>query len=207
MLLRLLTFLCLVVVAESEHAWINEFHYRNYRQDRNLFIEIAGPAHHEAWRYLLIMYQGRDGIQFHDGISLSGLNFTDSFDGDIGFIAYHIPSYGAIRNGKKHGDGIALVYNSVCVQFICYGEYNNETFTATTGPCKDQMCQNIGVHEARDNPAGNSLQMEGEGRLMNDFTWHNEPIPWTPGRSNTGQLLLSSEEDVSHVVVPCHERC
>ena len=215
MLLRLLTLLCLVVVAASDfHGWINEFHYRNAGPDINLFIEVAGPSNLNAYEYLLVMYQGRDGSQFQHGISLSGeefklgaQHFTSGVEHDFGFIKFEFPKGTFFRNGKKHGDAIALVYRSQCVQFLCYGDQNNETFTAWTGPCNGKTCHNIGVHEPKYNPVGQSLQMVGQGRFMENFTWHNEPRPWSPGEVNAGQDLQTPAEYVSLIVVRCHQRC
>ena len=206
MLLRLLTLLSLVVVAAADfHGWINEFHYRNSGPDTELFIEVVGPAGEEAYEYVLVMYQGRDGSQFDEAISLSGHKFDLGVEHDFGFIKHVFPDRrGVIRNGKSHGDAIALIYKDQCVQFLCYGNQNVETFTAWTGPCIGQTCHNIGVHETRFNPVGQSLQMIGQGRLMEDFTWLSETQEWSPGEVNTGQDLQTTTEYVSPVVVRCH---
>lgn len=198
MFLQVLALLCLFVSTASQnpdfHGWINEFHYRNYQEDLKQFIEVIGPNGIEGWQYLLVMYQGRNGSQFHDGISLSGQFFIQEtgVTGDHGFIYHEFHrQHGNIRKGKKNGDALALVYNGACVQFICYGDNDNETFTATTGPCYGETCTNIGVHEPRNNPYRYSVQMEGTGRYMRDFTWHPEPIVWTPGTINTNQTLIN----------------
>lgn len=198
-MLRILAFLTLLVssvsVGDDIPGWINEFHYRNYQDDWKQFIEIVGPSGKEAWEYLLVMYQGRNGSQFHDGISLSGQEFEPSAaGGDFGFIVHEFHhQHGNIRKGKRNGDGLALVFNGECIQFICYGDEDKETFTATTGPCYGKTCKNIGAHEPRSTPIGHSLQMEGKGRYMQNYTWHTTPIVWTPKNVNTGQEMLSKE--------------
>lgn len=195
MSLRLIVLLCLIVVATSDfHGWINEFHYRNYKEDENLFVEVVGPAGDEAWEYLLILYQGRNGSQFKQAFSLSGNWFTQGVVGDYGFIKYDLDARGSIRNGKRGGDGVALIYNGECVQFLCYNDNDVGVFTAWTGPCEGKACTNVGVHEARDNPVGKSIQMVGSGRFMENFTWHNEVMDWTPGQLNNGQFLLTPEQ-------------
>jgi hypothetical protein len=203
MLLRILIALTLLASSVSEnvqiHGWINEFHYRNFQDDWKQFIEIIGPIGQEAYDYLLVMYQGRDGSQFDEGISLSGETFVSEKNatghevgGDFGYIVHDFHhEHGNIRKGKVHGDGLALVFQGVCIQFICYGDHNIEVFTATTGPCSGQTCTNIGAHEGRANPIGHSLQMEGTGRHMEDFTWHPVPILWSPNAHNSLQTLLS----------------
>lgn len=195
MSLRLIVLLCLIVVATSDfRAWINEFHYRNYKDDQNLFVEVVGPAGVEAWQYLLVLYQGRNGSQFKDAFSLSGNWFNEGVVGDFGFIKYDFEPKGSIRNGKQGGDGVALIHNGECVQFLCYNDHDAGTFTAWTGPCEGIACTNVGVHEARDNPVGKSIQMVGSGRYMQNFTWHDQVMDWTPGQINNGQFLLTPEE-------------
>lgn len=169
-------------------------------------MEIIGPEGEEAWEYLLVRYQGRDGTQFHDGISLSGQFFSLNPINGYGFIYYKFLAQqgGNLRNGKRNGDALALVYNGQCIQFICYGEHDNETFVASTGPCINQTCMNIGVHEDRKQPVGLSLQLVGRGRYMENFTWHNETLPWTPGRVNQGQELMS---EADYLQVRYHDVC
>jgi uncharacterized protein len=110
MSIHLFAFLCMLLTVKSDiQGWINEFHYRNYKKDQNLFLEIVGPVGKEAWEYLIVLYQGRDGSQFNEALSLSGFSFSSGIEGDFGFIKYSLPNKkGAIRNGKVGSDGIAL---------------------------------------------------------------------------------------------------
>jgi hypothetical protein len=195
--LHILAFLlCLIVNAKSDiQGWVNEFHYRNYKNDQNLFLEIVGPVGKEAWEYLVVLYQGRDGSQFNQALSLSGYSFNSGVVGDFGFIKYSLPNRkGSIRNGKVGSDGIALVYKEECIQFLCYGEDDESVFTAWSGPCYGKTCQNIGVHELSYNPLGKSIQMIGTGRFMENFTWSKTTLDWTPGGVNVGQKLQTMEE-------------
>lgn len=193
-MIRFLSFLNVLLVVGGFDAWINEFHYRNYQQDVDLFIEVIGPANQEAWRYQLLMYQGRDGTQFHEGISLSGRFFSEGITKDFGFIKISLPNHGAIRKGKMNGDALALVKDSECIQFISYGDLNSETFSGTTGACFGIQSTNIGVNEPFNMSAGYSLQLHGTGRFHQNFTWWETPVPATPSEVNLGQTLLTAEE-------------
>lgn len=195
-MLRLVVILSLIVASTYAEitAWINEFHYRNVGEDKDVFLEIAGPASEEGWRYMLVMYQGRNGTQFHEGLSLSGHWFNEGINGDFGFFSLDLPSRGAIRKGKNGGDAIALVKDSECVQFFSYGDNNDETFTAYTGPCYGATSVNIGAHEPRNTPLGYSLQMHGTGRYMSNFTWYESPMAATKNAVNVGQTLQTQAE-------------
>jgi hypothetical protein len=184
------------VTLADYHGWINEIHYR-YReenQDGDFFVEVVGPAGEEAWKYLLVFYQGRNGTQFKEGRSLSGYVFSSGIVGDFGFITYDLGGKGAIRKGKMGADGIALVHEGECVQFLCYSNDDDAIFTAWTGPCAGKSCENIGVHETREDTPGTSIQMIGSGRYMENFTWNDEVEVMTPGESNHGQSLLTPQQ-------------
>lgn len=155
--------------------------------DRHLFIEVAGPKFQEAWEYFIVMYQGRDGLQFKDAGSLSGYTFEDGGSAEHGFINYPIEHPGDIRNGKHGGDALALVYRFDCIQFLCYGDNDTETFTAQSGPCLGHTCVNIGVHEGHHNSWTHSLQMIGKGNQVANFTWAPTTLPKTPGYKNEQQ--------------------
>ena len=180
---------------ETFDAWINEFHHRNYQQDVNVFVEVVGPAGEEAWRYQIIMYQGRDGAQFSEAIGLSGHYFSKDSQGDsdFGFLTIELPSRHHMRHGKYGGDGLALVRDSQCSQFISYGDHN-EVFVATTGPCTGIQSTSIGVQEPFDLEPGFSLQLHGAGRYRQNFTWWWTPMVATPGAVNKGQTLQSIAE-------------
>mmetsp|Transcript_38199 Transcript_38199/g.53800 ORF Transcript_38199/g.53800 Transcript_38199/m.53800 type:complete len:127 (+) Transcript_38199:156-536(+) len=124
-------------------------------------------------------------------MSLSGHWFNESTTGAYGFMSLSLPSKGGIRKGKVGGDAIALVKNGECIQFFSYGENNNETLTATTGPCMGATSINIGAHEPRDTPVGYSLQMHGRGSEMGDFVWYESPMAATKNEPNIGQELVT----------------
>ncbi|MEL7218663.1 MAG: lamin tail domain-containing protein, partial [Pseudomonadota bacterium] len=154
--------------------FINEFHYDNIAADIGEFIEVAGTAGLDLTGYSISLYDGGDGTVY-DTINLSG---TIDDEGN-GFGALSFAQSG-IQNGP---DGFALVDPSGNVlQFLSY----EGTFAAIDGPASGMTSESVGRSENAGTPAGNSIQLTGNGDVASDFTWVSE-VSESPGSLNAGQ--------------------
>ena len=166
--------LCLVP-AESGEVWINEIHYDNESTDTGEFFEIAGSAGISLAGWSLLGYNGSNG-SVYTTVSLSGtLPMQDGCSGTLDF------AMAGMQNGSP--DGLALVNaEGELVEFISY----EGAFTATADVATGETSVDIGVSETSSTPIGDSLQLEGTGRLRSDFTW-TPPASATRGLPNNGQ--------------------
>ena len=165
-----------MVADASTRVFINEFHYDNASTDTGEFIEIANLDKVDLTGWTLVLYNGSNGAPY-DTIELSG---SDEF------LTVNFPSNG-IQNGAP--DGIALVdAGGNVVMFLSY----EGTMTAVGGPADGLVSTDIGVAETGSTPAGDSLQLTGEGSTYGDFTWA-APSASTSGAANAGQIISSNE--------------
>lgn len=140
--------------------WINEIHYDNASSDIDELVEVAGPANVVLSGWKVVLYNGKDGKTYRT-LDLEGI-IPDQSNG-FGTVAFLIPG---IQNGAP--DGIALVSSEGDVtQFLSY----EGSFTANNGPASGMVSTDIGVSETSSTPAGESLQLAGEGTKYSDFTW------------------------------------
>ncbi len=174
------------VPGSGSQVFINEFHYDNTGTDVDEFIEIAGPAGTDLSSFSLVLYNGNGGASY-DTRPLSGTISNQ----DDGFGTVSVP-YGSnvIQNGSP--DGIALVQGSTVIQFLSY----EGSFAATNGPANEQTSTNVGVAEAGTEPAGQSLQLRGNGDTFGDFTFA-APSDDSPGAVNTGQDFTATPPPVT----------
>ena len=165
-----------MVADASTRVFINEFHYDNASTDTGEFIEIANLDQIDLTGWTLVLYNGSNGAPY-DTIALSG---SDEF------LTVNFPSNG-IQNGAP--DGIALVdAGGNVVMFLSY----EGTMTAVGGPADGLVSTDIGVAETSSTPAGDSLQLTGEGSTYGDFNWA-APSASTSGAANAGQIISSNE--------------
>ncbi|MGH3090105.1 MAG: endonuclease/exonuclease/phosphatase family protein [Rubrobacteraceae bacterium] len=168
------------VAAQAQQSeptvFINEFHYDNEGVDTGEFIEVAGPAGTTLDGYSLVLYNGNDGAAY-DTRQLSG-TIPDQQNG-YGTVSFDYPSNG-IQNGAP--DGIALDGPDGLAQFMSY----EGAFTASGGPADGVTSDDVGVAEIGSEPAGQSLQLEGNGQSCDDFSWTG-PAGESPGGVNAGQ--------------------
>jgi len=170
------------VTATVGNVWINEFHYDNVGADTGEFIEVAGTAGVDLTGYTLFLTRGDTGNVYRT-INLSGV-IPDDGSG-LGAIAFFSVN---IRNGGTAGDGIALVGpTNAILQNLSY----ENTFTVNeAGNVLNGMTTTIvGVIETNTTAIGNSLQLQGIGNVLTDFTWGGPEIE-TPGAVNTGQTFM-----------------
>ncbi len=166
----------------NNSAWINEFHYENIGADSGEFIEIAGPAGTDLSTYQLVLYNSIAGTTYNTrpltGIIPNQMN-------NYGTLSFTYTSASPIQNALNGPDAIALVRNSIVIQFLSY----NGVMTATNGPANGMTSIDIGVIESNNTtPVGFSLRLTGTGNLYTDFVW-NAPAIATPGLVNTGQAF------------------
>lgn len=164
--------------------FFNELHYDNDGADVGEFIELAGPAGASLDGWSLVLYNGSNGAAYQT-VALNGRVFADAGAG-VGFEAIFIDG---IQNGAP--DGIALVApDASVVQFISY----EGTLTATDGPAAGLTSTDIGVEETGTTPVGFSLQLQGTGEALEDFSFAAAPLEATPGAVNTGQTFTASSD-------------
>ena len=140
--------------------FINEIHYDNSGSDDNEFIEVFGEANLDLNGWSIALYNGSNGTVYQT-LTLSGkiLNESNGF-GAVSF------DFSGIQNGSP--DGVALIDNEGELrQFLSY----EGSFTATEGAALGEKSIDIGIHEPTNTPKGLSLQLKGNGREFNDFTW------------------------------------
>ncbi|HFE53247.1 MAG TPA: hypothetical protein ENK07_07375, partial [Bacteroidetes bacterium] len=156
--------------------WINEFHYKNSGTDQGEFVEVVLPdwyAHPENVRLTLYDEGGR---------SYGSYRISDF---DVGSHVEDLQIYYRDIPGLADGPGgLALDCNGELVQFLS----DEGTLTAVDGPAAGFRSQDVGVHENADDPPGLSLQEQGDGTEVVDFTWAG-PDPQTKGFANGDQGL------------------
>lgn len=162
--------------------FINEIHYDNDGSDVDEGIEIAGAAGTNLSGWSLELYNGGSGSVYNT-IDLGDIGgvIADQQNG-FGTLFFGISG---IQNGAP--DGMALVDNgNNVVQFLSY----EGSFTASGGTADGLLSMDIGVSELPGTPLGHSLQLEGNGRQYEDFSWVAAPIANTRGDINTGQNFV-----------------
>jgi hypothetical protein len=143
-------------------VFINELHYDNTGLDQNEAVEIAGPAETDLTGWRLVLYSGSDGTDYFTQ-DLSGI-IPDHGSG-FGTVLIGLPTAN-FQNGGP--DGIALIdADGQVVQLLSY----EGAFHANRGPAAGLSSTDIGVSEPGNTPVGQSLQLTGEGRVYEDFTW------------------------------------
>jgi len=176
---------------DTYKVWINEIHYRNLDEDKP-FIEIIGPAGESASGYQLVAYQGRDGKISKGSVSLEDKFFDEGKINGWGFITIDLASNG-IRKGKLGGDGMALIHNGKCLQFISYTHSgSNRSFLAKEGGCVGKASTPMLVKESRETHVDSSLQLGSSsntaGDNFDDFQWSGPEVN-TRGAPNINQEL------------------
>lgn len=170
-------------------VFINEIHYDDAGTDTLEGVEIAAPAGTDLDCYKLMFYNGGDSAVY-DSLHLSG-TVGDSCNG-FG------TSWFAFSGLQNSVEGIALVYDpnlAGCtgggslsvVQFLSY----EGQILALDGPAAGMTSTNIGVSESSSNPAGNSLQLTGNGTFYSDFSWASAATH-TIDSMNNGQTFAGA---------------
>ena len=158
-------------------AWINELHYDNVGPDKNEGVEIAGSAGLDLTGWIIVGYDGADGLPYGT-LPLGGV--ID--DEGAGFGARWFPAPRAMDGSP---DGLALVdAEGELVQLLSY----EGAGVARGGVAAGVMSQDIGVAEDETTPVGFSLQLTGTGTAYEDFTWEG-PVPHSRGVLNPGQTI------------------
>ncbi len=181
----LLAFLALVLVpaTAAQDAFINEFHYDNDGGDEGEFVEIAVPDGEDVADLVLTLYNGNGGVVY--GTPYVGANFMAGATVE-GFTLYAVNTPG-LQNGSPDGFALGRADGTV-LQFLSY----EGSFDATDGPAMGMTSTDVGVEEPSDTPAGQSLQLTGEGEDSDDFTWAG-PATATPGQPNSGQTFTGDD--------------
>ncbi|GAA0854696.1 endonuclease [Aliiglaciecola litoralis] len=163
------------VVRPLIDPWINEFHYDNKGNDRNEFVEIAGPAGTDISGWTLVAYNGSDGTQYKT-VTLNGV--LPNQQNGYGVLAFDMVG---LQNGSP--DGIALIDDTgTVIQLISY----EGTFTATDGAANGMTSTDVGVSETSSTKSGRSIQLIGSGSEAADFNWQ-APKSNSKGSINSGQ--------------------
>jgi len=166
------------VQSVAASVFVNEIHYDNDGGDVNEGIEVAGPAGQDLSGWSMLLYNGNDGASYNT-FNLSG-TIPDQQNG-FGTLFFYTPG---IQNGP---DGMALVDKGDSVlQFLSY----EGPFLATEGPASGLTSTDIGVSEGAGTLVGYSLQLFGNGKEYEDFSWTTDPILQTRGGTNTGQAFV-----------------
>ena len=163
------------VLAQS--AFINEFHYDNDGADEGEFVEVAVPDGTDVADLVLTFYNGNGGTSYG---SAAGETFTEGET--AGGVTLYTVFPSSLQNGSP--DGIALSESGTLLQFLSY----EGTFTASGGPADGVESTDVGVEEEGSTPAGQSLQLTGDGAAAEDFSWTG-PAAESPGQVNAGQTF------------------
>jgi hypothetical protein len=159
-------------------VFMNEIHYDNAGGDTNEGIEVAGPGGENLLDWSIVLYNGSDGSSY-TAFDLGG-SIPNQQNG-FGTLFFSIPG---MQNGP---DGMALVdHADSVIQFLSY----EGAFLATDGPASGFWSHDIGVTEDSGTLATESLQLFGNGRQYEDFSWGPDPIGHTRGEINTGQSFV-----------------
>jgi predicted extracellular nuclease len=163
------------VPAASSSVFINEIHYDNVGTDAGEFVEVANPTGRDLTGWSVVLYNG--GADPTKAVVYD----TDALPAGTG--PFPVVQYAA--NGIQNGpaDGVALVdAGGTLVQLLSYAG----VLTAANGPAAGSTSTDIGVREAGTEPAGQSLQLNGDGTTNSGRTWAG-PAPATPGAANAAQ--------------------
>ena len=196
--------------APPPRLWINEIHYDNEGADTGEGIELAGEANLNLDFFRIYPYSGWGHVylpgyydplertaqwDFTEPVLIEGATSTEGgLDGDsLGTLWVAIPGLRNACNGLFLEDP-----DGHLIQFLSYGGC---TFNGIDGPAivrkvdaygmltvDTLRTDYIGVYEWEGVPRKYTLQLTGQGLAYTDFTW-SFPIPATPGRINTGQVL------------------
>lgn len=165
---------------QAASIFFNEIHYDNAGTDTGEAIEIAGPTGTDLTGWLILRYNGSNGMVY----GTEGL--TGTINGSGTFVVNY--STNGIQNGSP--DGLALVddTNNV-IQFLSY----EGSFTAIGGLANGLVSTNIGVAESSSTAIGHSLQLVGTGTDSSDFAW-TSAMANTFGAVNTGQTFTGGSQ-------------
>jgi hypothetical protein len=163
----------------QQPAWVNEIHHRNFGDDLDRGVEIAGRAGFSLAGWRLISY-------LPDGTTGSSINLSGSIPNESnGFGALWFP-FNNLR--PESGAGVALVgLDGEVHDFVGYGA----AVIAGAEPATGLISRTTNA-EPEDSAVGSSLQMTGAGITRDEFRWNADPIPATRGRLNTGQSFLTT---------------
>lgn len=151
----------------SPTVFISEIHYDNAGADTGEFVEVTATAGTDLTGYSLVLYNGNGGVPY--STTALGGTVSNEVNGE-GAIAFDIAG---IQNGSP--DGVALVApDGSVIEFLSY----EGSFTAVGGPADGLTSTDIGVAEAGNEPAGQSLQLI-------DAAWTG-PAAQTKGAVNDG---------------------
>ncbi|MGY1987475.1 ExeM/NucH family extracellular endonuclease [Blastococcus sp. SYSU DS0669] len=130
--------------APSTTPFISELHYDNAGTDTGEFVEVHLPAGTTSAGLSLVLYNGSNGASY----GTVGLGDVTAPADAPAVVAVDAPG---LQNGAP--DGVALVRGDEVLEFLSY----EGTLTATSGPAAGLTSTGIGVSEAGNEPAGQSL--------------------------------------------------
>eukprot|EP00186_Timspurckia_oligopyrenoides_P002265 CAMPEP_0182449526 /NCGR_PEP_ID=MMETSP1172-20130603/35091_1 /TAXON_ID=708627 /ORGANISM="Timspurckia oligopyrenoides, Strain CCMP3278" /LENGTH=299 /DNA_ID=CAMNT_0024646843 /DNA_START=188 /DNA_END=1087 /DNA_ORIENTATION=+ len=195
--------------------WINEVHYLGGDQEANFqYIEIAGPVGTVlSGNYRIELYDGQTRSLYNTvpmfGVLSDGAS-TGATGTGIGLQIQTITGttirtgFGIFTNGQSGNDNngpanaIALVdiTTGFVSQFISYlGAAGTEFGEGTDGTALDGTAAGLtptpmGVNEVPGSGNEDSLQLQGTGLLVTDFTWASTPVPETRLAVNANQNFV-----------------
>lgn len=171
------------VLAFTQIAWINEFHYANEGFDVNEFVEVVVR---DAGEYDLSYYQ----VDFYNGVTGRVYKTATLDEFTLGDVVADCRFYcldmapDTFLNGNG---GIALSYDSILIggratysQFISYGG----VIYAIEGPAKGLISYDVGLIESIRTNFEYSIQLTGE-----HFIWYG--YEWTAGLASKGTVNLN----------------
>ena len=168
-------------------VFVNELHYDNSGVDQNEAVEIAGPAETDLTGWRLVLYSGSDGGDYFTQ-ELSGI-IPDQGAG-FGTILIGLPTAN-LQNGAP--DGLALVdADDQVVQLLSY----EGAFRASSGPAVGLDSTDIGVLEPGNTALNQSLQLQGQGTVYQDFAWIG-PAASSYGAPNQQKIFLRGSGPVT----------
>jgi len=176
-------------------VFVNELHYDNRGVDQNEAVEIAGPAETDLTGWRLVLYNGSDGRDYFTQ-ELSGI--IPDQDAGFGAILIGLPTAN-FQNGAP--DALDLVdADDQVVQLLSY----EGAFRASSGPAAGLDSTEIGVFEPGNTALNQSLQLQGQGTVYQDFTWIG-PAASSYGAPNQQQILLREPGPVTACPSPPEE--
>ncbi len=141
-------------VATLPTVRFSEIHYDNAGTDAGEAIEISGAAGTDLTGWQIVLYNGSNGTAYNT-TTLSGT--IPATCGTRGVVVTDYAVNG-IQNGSP--DGMALVDGTgTVVEFLSY----EGTMVGVGGPADGLTSTDIGVSESGSDPAGESLQRDGNG--------------------------------------------
>ena len=148
--------------AQGGLIFINEIHYDNTGSDVNEAIELAGSYGLSTETMFIRFYTGSNNTVYKT-LSLKDKKFTN-FNNGVGFLSLPISP---LQNGPA--DGIALFEGNRLIQFLSY----EGSLTITDDLLNNVTSLDIGIHENSSIPETGSMQLVGEGKSYEDFTWQH----------------------------------